>query len=158
MANCRFRETKPRSLLISPPARKRVRQIRTNQSCETGKYRSPTASEITLDRTSLMAWIAYNRHNREAALRGEDMVRIGALWLLGDVGRRLHWEKPLERNAIDGGGSSRGHQCTGIQSGFNAAGGNEDYVLIVDGNVSYLAPQKLLEIHGLLFEASFGSM
>ena len=58
---------------------------------------------------------------------------------------------------IDRGGANRGHQGTGVQGGFDSAAGNEEYVLVVYGNISNLATQKLLKIYVLLLETGFGT-
>ena len=71
--------------------------------------------------------------------------------------RAIRHRDVLERNVIDRGSAHRSHQGTGVQGGLDPAARNEEYVLVVDGNISSLATQELLKIYGLLLETSFGT-
>ncbi len=45
----------------------------------------------------------------------------------------------LEGNMIYRGGSNSGNQCTSVQRGLDCTTGNEEYVLVPDGNILSLA-------------------
>jgi len=46
----------------------------------------------------------------------------------------------LEGNMIYRGGSNSGNQCTSVQRGLDPTTGDEEYVLVPNGNVVSLAP------------------
>ena len=50
------------------------------------------------------------------------------------------------------GGSNSGNQCASVQRGLDRTTGNEEYVLVPDGNILSLATQKLLQIYPLLLK------
>ena len=50
------------------------------------------------------------------------------------------------------GASNRGNQCTSVQRGLDRTTGDEEYVLVPDGNIVSLATQKLLQIYALLLK------
>ena len=55
-----------------------------------------------------------------------------------DSSHTQHRER-LKRNMIYRGGPNRGNQCTRVQRGLNSTAGNEEYVLVPNGNVLRLA-------------------